>query len=190
MPRPRKAESQNTRALAVAAVDALLHQHGYMGVSMDAVAEATGVRKASLYHHFPEGKEALVLEFAEQAIDFDAAGFQQAIETHATARGQLEAIARHISGQRRETARVLRDAMRFMRAEHQEHLYKRFYQAHYLKVKAVMDLGVKRKEFKRHDTEFSAWAFLDLMSEMKSSQYGVEEVAARVVELIVEGIGK
>ncbi|MEA5465987.1 TetR/AcrR family transcriptional regulator [Leptothoe sp. PORK10 BA2] len=38
----------------------LFRQHGYDGVSLAQIAEATGLGKASLYHHFPGGKAEMV----------------------------------------------------------------------------------------------------------------------------------
>ena len=40
----------------------LFRQHGYDGVSLAKIAEATGLGKASLYHHFPGGKAEMVRE--------------------------------------------------------------------------------------------------------------------------------
>ena len=191
MARPRKTEAKDTKALALKAADALLHAHGYSGVSMDAVARTIGVRKASLYHHFPEGKEQLVMEFAQQEITFDALAFQRALEANHNARARLLAIAQHITGARRETAMVLQDSMRFLQGEHQRQIFGQFYQEQYLRVKRVFDDGVSSGELKLHDTEFSAWAFMGLMSEMnRVDGYTQEELAARVVELLMEGVAK
>lgn len=44
---------------------------GYDGASMEILAEATGLKKASLYHRFPKGKKEMalhVLKFVEQWI--------------------------------------------------------------------------------------------------------------------------
>lgn len=44
---------------------------GYDGASMEVLAEATGLKKASLYHRFPKGKKEMalhVLRFVEQWI--------------------------------------------------------------------------------------------------------------------------
>ena len=38
----------------------LFRRHGYDGVSLAKIAEATGLGKASLYHHFPGGKAEMV----------------------------------------------------------------------------------------------------------------------------------
>ncbi|MGD1950960.1 MAG: TetR/AcrR family transcriptional regulator [Leptolyngbyaceae cyanobacterium] len=40
----------------------LFRHHGYDGVSLAKIAEATGLGKASLYHHFPGGKAQMVEE--------------------------------------------------------------------------------------------------------------------------------
>ncbi len=53
------APGRDTRTRIVEAFTARLADQGYLGVSLDAVASDVGVRKASLYHHFPGGKEAL-----------------------------------------------------------------------------------------------------------------------------------
>ncbi|PSN16206.1 TetR/AcrR family transcriptional regulator [filamentous cyanobacterium CCT1] len=58
----------------------LFRQYGYDGVSLSKISEATGLGKASLYHHFPGGKDDMVetvltsldrwlRETAEDALD-------------------------------------------------------------------------------------------------------------------------
>lgn len=41
--------------------------HGYDSLSLSLISEATGLGKASLYHHFPGGKEQMALEVMEVA---------------------------------------------------------------------------------------------------------------------------
>ena len=38
----------------------LFRQHGYDGATLSKIAKATGLGKASLYHHFPGGKDDMV----------------------------------------------------------------------------------------------------------------------------------
>lgn len=40
----------------------LFRQYGYDGVSIARISESTGLGKASLYHHFPQGKEQMAKE--------------------------------------------------------------------------------------------------------------------------------
>jgi TetR/AcrR family transcriptional regulator, lmrAB and yxaGH operons repressor len=47
----------------------LFRQYGYDGATLSKISEATGLGKASLYHHFPSGKQEMakaVLEYAGQ----------------------------------------------------------------------------------------------------------------------------
>lgn len=48
---------------------------GFDGASLSALANATGLQKASLYHHFPGGKQ----EMAEAVLDEVAAQFEQQV---------------------------------------------------------------------------------------------------------------
>lgn len=44
----------------------LFRQYGYDGATLSKISEATGLGKASLYHHFPGGKDEMV----EAALDY------------------------------------------------------------------------------------------------------------------------
>lgn len=47
----------------------LFRQYGYEGATLSKISEATGLGKASLYHHFPGGKDEMVqtvLDYLEQ----------------------------------------------------------------------------------------------------------------------------
>lgn len=190
MPRPKKEVAQNTKALVLTTANAMLHERGYLGVSMEEVAEKIGVTKAALYYHFPEGKEQLILAIAESEIAKDTKGIEEAIKTGKTVRKQLENIATFVFTHHRQTSRILRDAMRFMPGEHQKRIYGMFYEQHYKRVLAVMNKGVKQKVFRPHDTEKSAWAFMGLLSEMNSPEPNLDkkELATFVVDLLIKGL--
>lgn len=66
------------RVLAVA--ETLFRERGYVTVSLADLAAALGMRKASLYHHAPGGKEALFVEVMERIMRRYRAGLQQAID--------------------------------------------------------------------------------------------------------------
>lgn len=191
MPRPRKEQAQDTREVALAVTRTLLHELGYQGVSMDAVAAASGVRKATLYYHFPQGKAELVLEIADRAIARDAQGIAEAIAAHSKTRSRLIAIATFLFAESVQTGTVLRDAMRFMESGHQERVYSAFHQHHYTQIRGVWETGVSAGELRAHDTERSAWAFLDLVSEMGGGGELPRDaaLAAWIVDLMIDGLG-
>lgn len=50
---------------------AVFQQYGYEGATLAKLSEATGLGRASLYHHFPKGKEqmaATVLDYLNQGL--------------------------------------------------------------------------------------------------------------------------
>lgn len=50
----------------------LFRQYGYDGATLSKISEATGLGKASLYHHFPGGKDEMViavLDYLEQWLE-------------------------------------------------------------------------------------------------------------------------
>lgn len=46
----------------MAAAERLFREYGYNAVSLAHIAQAAGIRKPSLYHHFPGGKEQLFVD--------------------------------------------------------------------------------------------------------------------------------
>jgi AcrR family transcriptional regulator len=192
MARPKKLDTDptSTRSRVIEAADALLHQHGYMGVSMEAIAERIGIRKASLYHHFPDGKDQIVLEIGERLVQFDAAGFQTALETHSTVRERLKAMAAFIFKDTRQTNLVLRDAIRFMPAAHQQRLGDLFFIEMFSKVQSVFEAGVQSTELRPHDTRFAAFSFMSLLSEMNAPEHQATwpDLPARVTDLLLSGL--
>jgi AcrR family transcriptional regulator len=85
--------TRDTRALAVDAFSVRLAAQGYLGVSLDAVAADVGVRKASLYHHFPDGKEALFREAALAYVERERIRVAAALGSADHLEGRLVAIA-------------------------------------------------------------------------------------------------
>jgi AcrR family transcriptional regulator len=63
--KPAKAELPPPRERILAAARELFHLQGIRAVSVDAVAEAAGTNKMTLYRHF-ESKDALVAEYIRQ----------------------------------------------------------------------------------------------------------------------------
>ncbi|MBE3002432.1 TetR/AcrR family transcriptional regulator [Nocardiopsis sp. HNM0947] len=84
--------STPTRARALQVYAEHFAAHGYRGTSLDAVAREVGVRKPSLYHHFPGGKETLHAEVALAAIESRGADLARALEVEGDLAAQLRAV--------------------------------------------------------------------------------------------------
>lgn len=80
------------RVLDVA--ERLFMEQGYAAVALRDIADALGMRQASLYYHFPEGKEQLYVAVVERVFARHCAGMQVAVQAAAPDLGdQLQAIA-------------------------------------------------------------------------------------------------
>lgn len=71
----------------------LLRQRGAAGVSIDAVLAHSGAPRGSVYHHFPGGRNELVLEAVQQAGDT-----LSALIDEVSARGTPEELLRKFAG--------------------------------------------------------------------------------------------
>src|SRR5512140_3141405 len=78
----------------------LFNERGYASVTLRDIADALGMRQASLYYHFPGGKEALFVEVCERSLSQHRTGLEEAIH-HAgpEPRDQLRGAARFILSQ-------------------------------------------------------------------------------------------
>ena len=73
----------------------LFNERGYKAVSMRDIANALGIKQASLYYHIPEGKEQLFVEVMTRSFVRHGDGLRCNIESvENSLRPELKAIAR------------------------------------------------------------------------------------------------
>lgn len=60
--------------------EVLFMQRGYNSITLRDIATVLGIRQASLYYHFPSGKEQLYVEVAERAFQRHRDGLEAAID--------------------------------------------------------------------------------------------------------------
>src|SRR3954464_13953815 len=51
----------DTKSLIIDIAASLFQQKGYLGVGLNEILKACNIAKGSLYHHFPNGKEELLI---------------------------------------------------------------------------------------------------------------------------------
>ena len=51
----------STKSLIIDISTTLFQQKGYLGVGLNEILKACNISKGSLYHHFPKGKEELLV---------------------------------------------------------------------------------------------------------------------------------
>ena len=140
-PASQPAQPKSKRDLALKVAEGLLRDQGYLGVSMELVARGAGLRKPGLYHHFPGGKEEMMMVLAERLMARAEGGFRMAITPQPTALSQLGALATWMFAEGRHTERMLRDVLRFVEPERQATLYGSFERQLLAQVRAALDAG-------------------------------------------------
>jgi TetR/AcrR family transcriptional regulator, lmrAB and yxaGH operons repressor len=68
----------------------LFRQYGYDGATLAKISEATGLGKASLYHHFPKGKDEMVTTVLDFLQDWMAQNILPALQTKGSVVAKME----------------------------------------------------------------------------------------------------
>lgn len=68
----------------------LFRQYGYDGATLSKISEATGLGKASLYHHFPGGKDEMVGAVLDSVGHWLAQNVLQPLATPGNAQARLQ----------------------------------------------------------------------------------------------------
>lgn len=175
----------------VVAAARIFAREGYAAVGMRDIAEAVGIRGASLYHHFGSKEEilyAVCLTVTREPNDenlplLDAPGTPSQ-RLAALVRGHLQHLYRrrveHIVGLH-ELASLTPDH----RAEIDEH--RRWYQR---RVRDVIAAGIRSGEFAPTDARLATFVMLDALNGLSGwfhddGELGIDDVVAGYVELIV-----
>ena len=116
---PAGYDGQRDMILANAAQ--LFAQRGYAGTSMNEVAAACGVSKATLYHYVRD-KHDLAVRIAEEHVARLEAVVEEVLSAHTTPEARLDALIRSFVAEyavAQNAQRVLTEDVRFLRQEDQ-----------------------------------------------------------------------
>ena len=93
--RPRRLEASARRREIIEVGTRLIAERGYRGVSLDQIAEACGITKQGLLHHFPSKAELLVaiLEHRDEVDLAEAAEHLPRSQTKAGFRDEIRSLA-------------------------------------------------------------------------------------------------
>jgi TetR/AcrR family transcriptional regulator, lmrAB and yxaGH operons repressor len=75
----------------------LFRQHGYDGATLAKISEATGLGKASLYHHFPKGKDEMVTTVLDYLQDFMEQNILSALQSEGDVSAKFQRMCDRLS---------------------------------------------------------------------------------------------
>ncbi len=191
MSRPATPRQERGRAEILAAAAEAIAQQGFHGMSMRALATATGRALASLYNYF-DSKEDLL--FALQAGAFVALldSARHAIDSTPTPGARLFAfIANHVSyvTEHRDVMRVLVHEASALRPEHRPRL-RRLKDAYFTVARGLVDALFEAPEAERERATYSLfgminWVFAWYEPERHGSPF---EVARTIHRMTLAGL--
>lgn len=100
--------------------------HGYKPVTLDAIAKRIGIRKASLYHHAPGGKEELFMSVIARCMERHESALSRIVEENLQAAGTRDTLIKiglwFLSQPPMHTTRLLSTDLPLLKKENAHHL--------------------------------------------------------------------
>jgi AcrR family transcriptional regulator len=124
MGRGRHAGYDDQREMILAQAAALFARGGYPGTSMNQVAEACGLSKATLYHYYRDKYELLV-NIAESHVSRLQGVVQDALAEEATPQGRMRVLVRRLVEEyanAQNEHRVLTEDVKFLAPQDRERI--------------------------------------------------------------------
>jgi AcrR family transcriptional regulator len=124
MGRGRHAGYEGQRELILERAAALFARNGYQGTSMNQVAEACGLSKATLYHYYRD-KYALLVSIADGHVTRLRAIVDDALAEESTSEGQMRALVRRLVEEyanAQNAHRVLTEDVKFLQPEDRDRI--------------------------------------------------------------------
>jgi TetR/AcrR family transcriptional regulator, lmrAB and yxaGH operons repressor len=88
----------DTKSLIIEIATTLFQQKGYVGVGLNEILKACNISKGSLYHHFPNGKEELLIACLQTLQESITSDIEQIFEQHQTTKEATNAMIEKLIG--------------------------------------------------------------------------------------------
>lgn len=148
------------RVFAVA--DRLFAERGYKAVTLRDIAQELGIRQASLYYHFPGGKEELYVSVTENGLQAHREGLEQAIASAGpTLEAQVQAVLQWLATHPPvDLARMLLADFPAVSEEHRKRLTELARETLIRPIENLLQQAQQRGEANQVDTQFAALTIL------------------------------
>lgn len=180
------------RAEIAAAAARFFAEYGYHSAGMRDIAEAVGMRGASLYNHF-SSKELILYTIALQMTKYPVEQHLPVLDAPGTPSTRLAALIRlHIEhlAQKRVEHLVSLNEFTALTPEHQTEIrgHRRYYQR---RVRDVIAAGCTTREFCVDDPLRASVAILDMISGISwwlRDDYDIDALADTYIRLALDGV--
>ncbi len=183
------------RVLDVA--ERLFNEKGYKGVRLKDIADALGIRQASLYYHVPGGKESLYVEVMERGFKKHREQLEQvAQQAGPDLQAKLQAVSRWLLKQPPiNFSRMVASDMPSISETHAQRLMAIGYQSVLLPVENIFMEGAQTEDLQLPQMIVLAGSFLSIVSAIQHSPTNptYEELVGmtdEMIDVLLNGIRK
>ncbi len=181
------------RVLDVA--ETLFMDRGYNAITLRDIADELGIKQASLYYHFPGGKEQLFLAMAERMFERHERGIATALEAGGDdLRTQLRGVSEWLSSQRpMKYMSMLHTDLAALSPEHKKQLEQKAHAAMFFPLRESFVAAQQRGEIRSMHPDLLVGCFLLLMDglnygETRQGAPPRHVMADEVISLMLDGL--
>ena len=181
------------RVLDVA--ETLFMDRGYNAITLRDIADELGIKQASLYYHFPGGKEQLFQAMAERMFERHHQGITAAIAANeGDLRSQLRDVAAWFSSQRPvKFMGMLHADLTALSPEHKEELAQKAHSAMFRPLRQCFVEAQARGEIRAMHPDLLAGCFLWLMDglsygETRAGAPPRQAMADDIISMMLDGL--
>ena len=175
--------------------EALFMDRGYSAITLRDIADELGIKQASLYYHFPGGKEQIFVAMAERLFERHREGLETALHSGGTTlNAQLHAVADWFSSQ--PPVKILgmfHADIPALNLEHVQRLQDMARDAMYLPLRKTFVAAQERGEIRPTHPDLLAGSFLWLMDGLSYGQTRIgapprEVMADDLISILMDGL--
>lgn len=181
------------RVLDVA--ETLFMQQGYSSITLRDIAGALGIRQASLYYHFPKGKEQIYVTMAERLFERHRVGLEGAIAASGDAIApQLTAAADWFAGQApMNLSSMMHADMPALSPEAAAHITNAAYACIFTPLRSIFLGAQARDEARTMNADVMAGMFLAILDSAHFSGSGPgiptrESMFGDIISVVLDGL--
>lgn len=166
----------------------LFIEQGYHRLSMRELAEAVGISKAGIYHHFKD-KESLFLAVLVSHLDELEQVVEDATAADGSVQQRVEQMVRNFlarSADQRAIIRVARQEMAHLSEQGQQTLRQAYHQKFIGKITGLLAEGIEQGEFRGMDPQVLTWALLGLLNPYLYPAHGHDAVDADTISQVLQ----
>jgi len=187
-------ESGPARERVLTSAERLFSERGYAAVTLRDIADAVGIRQATLYYHVPGGKEELFVEVTERGLARHRAGLEAAIAAaEPTLRARLQAVAQWLLAHPPlDLARMTRSDMPEIGEAHARRLTNAAFESVLLPIQRVFDSAREAGQIRPFDATLLAGTYLSIIEGLQEARRHapnpVLEMADDMIDVMLGGV--